>query len=104
MYAVKVKNMKLSQKEIEHIAILARLGLKNDEKERFSSQLSSILDYVEILNEVNTDEVEITAQVTGLENVMREDEVEEVGLEVKKGLIEQSPASEDNLVKTKSVF
>ena len=96
--------MKLSKEEVQHIALLARLGIKEEEIEKFAEQLSSILEYVEKLNEVNTDGVEITAQVTGLENVLREDEVKEVADEVKTGLIKQAPNIEDNLVKTKSVF
>ncbi|MBU0667695.1 Asp-tRNA(Asn)/Glu-tRNA(Gln) amidotransferase subunit GatC [Patescibacteria group bacterium] len=65
----------LSKKEIEHIAMLARLGLKKGEAEKFSRQLNSILEYVRQLNEVDTDGVEATSQVTGLENVSRKDTV-----------------------------
>jgi len=96
--------MKLSKEEVEHIALLARLGISDEEKEKFAEQISSILDYVEQLKEVDTTGIEPTAQVTGLENLMRLDEVEERSLELKKGLIGQAPKSEDNLVKTKSVF
>ena len=63
----------ITPEQIRHIARLARLGLAEKEIEKFSVQLSSIIQYVEKLNEVNTSEVEPTAQVTGLENVMRED-------------------------------
>lgn len=55
------------------MAKLARLGLTSEEIAKFQTQLSSILDYVGQLNEVDTDGVEPTAQVTGLVNVMRED-------------------------------
>ncbi len=65
----------LSKKEIEHIAVLARLGLKDGEAEKFSGQLNSILEYVKQLEEVNTDGATATSQVTGLENVSREDSV-----------------------------
>ncbi len=65
----------LSLDQVKHIAKLARLGLKNDEAEKFAGQLNSILDYIGILNEVDTDKVEPTAQVTGLQNVTRNDEV-----------------------------
>jgi len=96
--------MALSKEEIEHIALLARLGLTDEEKKKYASQLSSILDYVEQLKEVDTDGVEPTAQVTGLENVMRQDEMEKLDKETMKKLIELAPDKEDNLIKTKSVF
>lgn len=96
--------MELSKQEIEHIALLARLGLTEEEKEKFAKQLSSILDYVEQLKEIDTDGVEPTAQVTGLENVMREDVMADCTKEVRDKLIKLVPDSEDDLVKTKSVF
>lgn len=96
--------MKLSKQSVEHIAQLARLGLTNEETERFAGQLSSILDYVETLQQVDTSGVELTAQVTGLENVLRDDVVVSVEPDVKAGLLKQAPALENGLIKTKSVF
>ena len=55
---------------------MARLRLTPSEDEKFSAQLDSVFKYMEILNEVDTSQVEPTSQVTGLTNVMREDEVE----------------------------
>ncbi len=66
----------LTHDQVRHIAKLARLGLKDEEVSRFAIQLSEILGYVEKLNEVNVENVEPTSQVTGLQNVMREDKVE----------------------------
>jgi aspartyl-tRNA(Asn)/glutamyl-tRNA(Gln) amidotransferase subunit C len=60
--------------DIEHMATLARLKLTADEKERLSNQMGTILEYIEKLNELNTDNVEPTAHVLGLNNVFREDE------------------------------
>ena len=65
----------LSIKEVEEIAQLARLDLTDDEKERFSGQLSAILDYFERMQALDTSDVPPTASVTGLVGVMREDEV-----------------------------
>lgn len=67
----------LSNEEVQHIAKLARLELKDGEGEKFSQQLNDILGYVEQLKEVDTEGVESTLQVTGLENVHRKDEVED---------------------------
>lgn len=66
--------MRISAKEVEHIAMLARLKLTDEEKELFSEQLSKILDYIEKLNELDTEQVEPTSHVIPLRNVFREDQ------------------------------
>ena len=65
---------KISLQEVEHIGMLARLGLSDQEKEMFREQLSDILDYVEMLNQLDTSQVEPTASALPLRNVMRPDE------------------------------
>ncbi|MCJ7482823.1 MAG: Asp-tRNA(Asn)/Glu-tRNA(Gln) amidotransferase subunit GatC [Thermodesulfovibrionales bacterium] len=65
--------MKIIKDEIEHIALLARLSLSEEEKEMFGSQLSKILDYMEKLNELDTKTVQPTSHVLSLHNVMRDD-------------------------------
>jgi aspartyl-tRNA(Asn)/glutamyl-tRNA(Gln) amidotransferase subunit C len=66
---------KISLREVEHVARLARLALSESEKERMRSQLDVILAYVAKLAEVDTTGVPPTAHVLPLVNVMREDEV-----------------------------
>ena len=61
--------------DILKIAKLANLKLKDDEKTELENQLSSILDYIEKLKELKTENIEETSQVTNLENVEREDTV-----------------------------
>ncbi len=65
------KNIEI--KEIEKVANLSRIKLTIDEKKSFSSQLTDILDYMEKLNELNTDDVPLMAYATKLTNVFRED-------------------------------
>lgn len=65
--------MALTIKEVEHVALLARLALADNEKEVFARQLSSILEYAEKLNELKTDEVEPLAHILPVYNVFRED-------------------------------
>ena len=96
--------MVLTKKEVEHIALLARLGLTDAEIEKFSGQLSSILEYVEQLKEVDTEGVEPTAQVTGLENVLRPDDMNPSDDALMKKTVALAPETEDDLVKTRSVF
>ena len=65
--------MKISPKEVEHVAKLARLELSDQEKEKLTDQLSGILTYVETLNELDTKGVVPTSHVLDINNVMRED-------------------------------
>ena len=67
--------MALTIKEVEHVALLARLSLSDEEKALFSRQLSSILEYVDQLNELDTDDVEPLTHILPVFNVFREDVV-----------------------------
>lgn len=67
---------KLTIDQIEHIAKLSKLELSEEEKELYAGQLSSVLEYVGELSEIDTDNVEPTANVTGLSNVWRDDQIE----------------------------
>lgn len=96
--------MALTKEEVKHIALLARLGLTDAEIEKFTGQLSSILEYVEQLKEVNTEGVAPTAQVTGLENIMALDAIDQVGPAECEKLLNLAPEREEDLVKTRGVF
>lgn len=63
----------LSKDQVKHIAELARISISDEESEKYVTQLSGILDYMSVLNEVNTDDVPGTNQVSGLENITRPD-------------------------------
>jgi aspartyl-tRNA(Asn)/glutamyl-tRNA(Gln) amidotransferase subunit C len=67
--------MKLSKEEVQHIALLARLGLTEADTERFQDQLSNILENFRILEQVDTKDTPPTAQSIPLVNVTRPDEV-----------------------------
>lgn len=64
------KSMKL---DIKHIAQLANLPITPQEEKKLEKQLIETLNYIEMLNEINTKNVEPTAHVTGLENITRDD-------------------------------
>ena len=66
--------MSLTPDEVRHIALLARLGLTDEDVEKFQHQLSDILDYFERLRDVDTEGVPPTAYPLPLHNVMRDDE------------------------------
>lgn len=65
----------LTDDEVRHVAKLARIALSDEEVKKFGKQLSGVLQYMDILNEVDTSEVPETSQVTGLTNVMEKDEI-----------------------------
>ncbi len=67
--------MKLSREQVLHIALLARLGLNETEVDRFSEQLSNILENFEVLQQVDTTGIPPTAQSIPLQNVVRDDEI-----------------------------
>ncbi|HYL81574.1 MAG TPA: Asp-tRNA(Asn)/Glu-tRNA(Gln) amidotransferase subunit GatC [Candidatus Acidoferrum sp.] len=66
---------KITRKEVEHVARLARLELAEEEKEQMTAQLDSILEYIEKLNELDTAQVEPTTTVIPMVSVMRDDVV-----------------------------
>jgi aspartyl-tRNA(Asn)/glutamyl-tRNA(Gln) amidotransferase subunit C len=61
---------------IKYIAKLANLSLTSEEEKRFEKQLEETLATINTLNEIETQKTDITSQVTGLENVMEEDNVQ----------------------------
>jgi aspartyl-tRNA(Asn)/glutamyl-tRNA(Gln) amidotransferase subunit C len=63
----------IERKDVEYIANLARLSLSEGEKDSFARQLSTILDYIDTLNSVDTANVEPTAFVVAGHNPLRED-------------------------------
>jgi aspartyl-tRNA(Asn)/glutamyl-tRNA(Gln) amidotransferase subunit C len=67
--------MDITQKEVEHVAKLARLELSEDEKGTFTRQLSAILTYMDQLKTLDTRGVEPTMTVLPTEHVFRDDEV-----------------------------
>lgn len=94
---------KLTQKDVENIAKLAKLDLNEAEKEKFANQLSGVLEYAELLNEVDIAGVEPTAQVTGMTDVTRADVVssEKVG---QQDIQVNAPTFENGAFKVPHVF
>ncbi len=67
------RDMAITPEHVDYIAHLSRLSLGEDDKARFAAQLDCILEYVEKLNELSTDEVEPLVHMSERENVFRED-------------------------------
>ena len=97
--------MSITQKDVEHIAHLARIELTDEEKKMFETELSGILSFVQTLNELDTSNVEPVTGGTLLKNVMRDDEQGDVYMEgMSTRLVEAAAEKKDNFIKVKSVF
>jgi len=66
----------ITKKEVEYVAKLAKLELNEEEKEEYTIQLNSILDYFKKLNELNTENVLPTAYIIAMPNLLNEDKIE----------------------------
>lgn len=89
--------------DIEKLAILARVGLTEAEKRSLAGEMSSILEYVKQLDEVDVSSVGPTSQVTGLRNVTRKDEVIRSEID-REELLSNAPDTENGFIKVKSVL
>src|SRR3989338_7877496 len=97
----------LTDKEISLLAELARIKLGGGEKDKLKKDLSSILDYINKLNEVDTDNVEPLYQTAGLINSVRDDKDRnefKMNDMLNEKLIGQAPHKENRFVKVKSVL
>jgi aspartyl-tRNA(Asn)/glutamyl-tRNA(Gln) amidotransferase subunit C len=79
----------IDRDQVLHVAKLARLKLSGDEVDRMASELSTILEHVETMNELDLDGVEPTSHVVDLTNVLRDD-VPREGLD-RETALEQAP-------------
>ena len=94
--------MPLDRADVEHIALLARIGLTEEEVELFREQLSDILEQFETLRDVDTTGVAATGRAGRLQTVLRED-VPEDSLEQDQ-VLRNAPRREGPLFRVKAVL
>lgn len=94
--------MAIDRATVEHVAALARLALTEEEIERYTRQLSAILEAVSVLQRVDTSAVPPTASILPLRDVMREDELRP-GLTAEEALA-NAPDREGELFRVQKVF
>ncbi len=94
----------LSKEEIQKIANLARIEITDEEADKYSSELSEILGFVEKLNQADTDNIGPTAHITGARNATRADEIRDCPKEEKEAIIQNFPEKKDRFDKVKAVF
>jgi aspartyl-tRNA(Asn)/glutamyl-tRNA(Gln) amidotransferase subunit C len=93
----------LTREDVLKLARLARLELSAEEVDQFAQEISAILGYVEQLQDVDTDGLEATSQVTGLVNAMRTDVVKDYG-QTSEELLKNVPAIEKGQIKVKRIL
>ena len=96
--------MQFSREEVLKIAKLARLHLEEEDIAKYQEDLSSILSYVEKLQELNTDDVPEFQHAAGSVNVFREDVIEGCDPDVRRRAIDNFTAREGDLLKVQAVF
>ena len=94
--------MKITIKDVEYVAKLARLSLTIDEKNKFAGQLNAILEHMDELNKLDSEGIPPTSHAVVMENVFRDDKVEKS--DVIDGIISNAPEKEDRFFKVKKVI
>lgn len=93
----------ITRDDVRHLAQLSSLQLGDDEIEALRADLENILGYIEQLSELDTTGVEPTYQVTDLQNVWREDVVDNYGVD-RDTLLALAPATDAQQVKVPKVL
>jgi len=93
----------ISDSDVQHLAQLSNLQLADDEVTSLRTDLENIIGYIQQLDELDTSGVEPTYQVTDLQNVWRNDVVDNYGIE-KAALLQLAPATEADQIKVPKVL
>jgi len=93
----------ITTNDVRHLAQLSNLQLSDDEITSLQTDLANILDYIDQLNEIDTSGVEPTYQVTGLENVWRDDTVD-MSTVTRENLLALTSEQADNSIKVPQVL
>jgi len=94
--------MQIEKEEILHIAKLACLNIKGDEIEEYRKNLQDILNFADVINKVNTDNVSETIGTTNNQNVFREDEIKV--FENMEELLQNAPEQDENMFRIPKVI
>ena len=94
--------MRITTEEVRHISTLARVGMTDDEVERMRDQMSNILEQFDILEQVDTRDVEPTGHSAGIQTVMREDSVEPSAN--RDDILSNAPRRQEDLIRVRAVL
>ncbi|NCU41842.1 MAG: Asp-tRNA(Asn)/Glu-tRNA(Gln) amidotransferase subunit GatC [Candidatus Moranbacteria bacterium] len=94
----------LSSQDIKHVANLSRIELSSEEEEMYRKEMSVILEYVQKLDELDTDGVEPIGHITGMINSYREDVSYDGSVQEKEALMKNVPEVKNKWVRVKKVL
>ena len=95
--------MSITKEDVLHLAELSRLSISEEEIEPLMKDLDGIVSYISQLNELDTDSVEPTYQCFDMQNVWREDEIQEMEAK-REDLLALASETEDNQIKVPKVL
>jgi aspartyl-tRNA(Asn)/glutamyl-tRNA(Gln) amidotransferase subunit C len=91
--------MVLSKEEVQHIAKLGRLALTDEEVNQYSKDLNQILSYVDLLQELDTKNVEPMVGAVELSNITREDQKQTSGKALREAMLANAASTEATFIK-----
>lgn len=92
----------ISDETIEYVGILAKLELSQEEKEQAKKDMANMLDYIDMLNELDTEGVEPMSHVFPVNNVFREDVV--INGDDRENMLANAPDKKDGCYKVPKTF
>ncbi|OIO14677.1 Asp-tRNA(Asn)/Glu-tRNA(Gln) amidotransferase GatCAB subunit C [Candidatus Gottesmanbacteria bacterium CG11_big_fil_rev_8_21_14_0_20_37_11] len=101
---MKNRNNTISIEEVKHLAKLANLTLTDKQLEKIPKELSSVINYMSKIKTLNTSHIVETSQVTCLENVFREDEIEEERMFTQEEVLSNAKDTHNGYFKVKAIF
>ena len=94
--------MRLTTEEVRYIALLARVGMIDEEVELMRDQMSHILENFDVLNRVDTESVEPAGHSADVNTVMRDDETARSS--PKEDVLANAPSTEDGFIRVRAVL
>lgn len=91
-----------TEKDIEKISELVKLPVTDDEKKKLAGMLSQTTEYMDMLNELDTNGVEPTYQVTGLSNIYQSEDLSQTLTQ--EEVLKNAPNSKEGMIQTSAVF
>lgn len=88
---------KINDETIEYVGILAKLELSGEEKEQAKADMGRMLDYIDKLNELDTEDTEPMTHLFPVNNVFREDEV--TNADIREDILKNAPGVKDGMFK-----
>lgn len=95
---------KLTKKDTLHVSKLAKLNLTEREVDKFTTQLSNVIDHISELSKVDTRGIEPTAQTTGLISVLRDDEIDVTNCLTQDEALSGTENTENGFIVTKAIL